>query len=285
MPYWSERFEWLGYGTINFVDGMGSIIIFAAISILQLLLSAIFVGIRRCTGKNWMQKRLGFGDIFGGSLQFIHGVFFEVLVCVSISMKMLEYGQFLNTNDWISVYLSVFFAAILLSYIVFLLYFACRSQKQMVEKAQGEKFEENAELRKSVQRDLLKRSMSIDPSREKEVRKFFKSNRRAAQEFTKKASTINEAQFEKFAPLTENLRTDSLLAVYNNVLITVRRVLMLYLAMFILGHQWLQVLSFMVMNVVSMCFLLHAKPFDSKLMNNLSLFNEGMALVTSYFIA
>ena len=60
---------------------------------------------------------------------------------------------------------------------------------------------------------------------------------------------------------------------------------MLYLAMFILGHQWLQVLSFMVMNVVSMCFLLHAKPFDSKLMNNLSLFNEGMALVTSYFIA
>ena len=34
MPSWSERFEWLGYDSINFVEGMGSIIIFALFSFL-----------------------------------------------------------------------------------------------------------------------------------------------------------------------------------------------------------------------------------------------------------
>ena len=31
MPYWSPNFDMLGYGSVNFVEGMGSIIVFAAI--------------------------------------------------------------------------------------------------------------------------------------------------------------------------------------------------------------------------------------------------------------
>ena len=34
MPFWSEKFDWLGYGSINFVEGMGSILIFAFFQIL-----------------------------------------------------------------------------------------------------------------------------------------------------------------------------------------------------------------------------------------------------------
>ena len=47
MPAWSERFDWLGYGSINFVDGMGSIIIFAFAQILFIIL-ALFLKFSRC---------------------------------------------------------------------------------------------------------------------------------------------------------------------------------------------------------------------------------------------
>lgn len=57
------------------------------------------------------------------------------------------------------------------------------------------------------------------------------------------------------------------------------------MAMFILGHQWLQIITFMAMNVLSMSFVIVAKPFTSQLLNNLTLFNEACALVLSYLFA
>ena len=38
-----------------------------------------------------------------GALGFIHGTFFEVLVCVSISMGMLQYSDYLTDADWVSI--------------------------------------------------------------------------------------------------------------------------------------------------------------------------------------
>ena len=55
----------------------------------------------------------------------------------------------------------------------------------------------------------------------------------------KRAETIDKDQFAKFAVLVEDLRTDSHMSMFNNVFITVRRLLMLYMAMFILNQQWL----------------------------------------------
>ena len=63
-------------------------------------------------------------------------------------------------------------------------------------------------------------------------------------------------KFEKFKPLFEDLREDSLLAMFAPVLLMVRRLTMLYLAMFVTGHQWLQVLAFLTLNLVSACFVI-----------------------------
>lgn len=44
-------------------------------------------------------------------------------------------------------------------------------------------------------------------------------------------------------------------------------------------------LTFTAMRVLSLAFLLEARPFRSQLLNNLSLFNEACALTISYLVA
>ena len=41
MPSWSESFEWLGYESINFLEGIGSIILIALALMLRLVLIPI----------------------------------------------------------------------------------------------------------------------------------------------------------------------------------------------------------------------------------------------------
>ena len=54
VPVWSDNFAYLGIGSVNFVDVMGSIIVFAAVELLLVLLSAIVSGTRKLSGKNFL---------------------------------------------------------------------------------------------------------------------------------------------------------------------------------------------------------------------------------------
>lgn len=132
---------------------------------------------------------------------------------------------------------------------------------------------------------MLKTQISLEPSSEKEVEEILRKRRMNSRKVIAQASSIKEGQFEKYSPLVEDLRHDSLVSMFSNIFITVRRLLMLYLAMFIVKQQWSQVLSFMAMNLISLCFLVIAMPFENSLMNYVGLFNEGIALFISYLIA
>ncbi len=77
-----------------------------------------------------------------GSLGFIHGVFFEVLVCVSISMYMIDFYNFLNAHDEYCVYLQFFFAGILIVYLCYVLYFTIFKAGALVEKTRIERLQE-----------------------------------------------------------------------------------------------------------------------------------------------
>lgn len=66
-------------------------------------------------------------------------------------MAVLRYSDFLNDSDWTSVYLSFFFAAILLCYIVFIIYFTCWRSKQLVVKAKASRLEEIEELENQIE--------------------------------------------------------------------------------------------------------------------------------------
>lgn len=74
------------------------------------------------------------------------------------------------------------------------------------------------------------------------------------------------------------------MAMFTNIFILVRRFALLYLAMFVLGHQWLQVTVFMSLNLVSVVWFVASKPFKSEQTNRLNTLNEIASLVCTYLI-
>ena len=73
---YSPNFEWIGYDTINFMVGLGSIIVFAAI---ELLIILIAVMIRPCLSRcrcRYLREKFSSSVVWQGALTFIHGTFF-----------------------------------------------------------------------------------------------------------------------------------------------------------------------------------------------------------------
>ena len=65
-----------------------------------------------------------FSKIRASSIMFMSGTFFEIIVCVSISMKMLTIYEFLNSSDVVSLFFQFLFLISVLFFIGFVSYFA-----------------------------------------------------------------------------------------------------------------------------------------------------------------
>ena len=88
-PAYTENFGMLGYESLNFVEGLGSIIIFAFIQIFFVLI-VLLITITKCKCPiKWVKKRFTKKKACLDSIDFINGTFFEILVCVSVSTFML----------------------------------------------------------------------------------------------------------------------------------------------------------------------------------------------------
>ena len=59
---------------------------------------------------------------------------------------------------------------------------------------------------------------------------------------------------------------------------------MLYMAMFLLDRQWLQLQVFIAFNLFAVTFFISVRPFESELLNFLSILNEVIGLVAGYLI-
>ena len=141
-PAWSGYFEFVGYDSVNFLDGMGSIYIFAIIQIVYIIL-AIILGCIKVACIQWFYKKLDLGQIHVSSLGFIHGCFFEVLICVSISMYMLDFYDYLNPHDQYCVFLQFLFSAILIAYLSYVLYFTIFKAGALAKKTELQKLQED----------------------------------------------------------------------------------------------------------------------------------------------
>lgn len=117
---WSTQFEYLAYESINFVEGLGSIALTIWIGGPYL----IFVALRHVCCKNKCVGKYQPIDAWDSTLAFFAGTFFEVMVCLSVSMRMFTFYEYLNGADkfaianqmivcvpmLITIFLSVFFA-------------------------------------------------------------------------------------------------------------------------------------------------------------------------------
>ena len=64
----------------------------------------------------------------------------------------------------------------------------------------------------------------------------------------------------------------------------VRRLVNLYMAMFLGQYAWLQITVFMAISLLSTLYLGYTWPYKKRVQNHLSMFNETAILIIAYLI-
>ena len=121
----------LGYESINFLEGLGSILIFAT---LQLILIFITIAMQICHKScpyKFCRKTFSSEAVWQSSLAFLHGTFFEIAVCVFVSMSMMQFWGFLTSSDYASIVSAFMFLVLLIAYVGFIVDFAFRKSHKL----------------------------------------------------------------------------------------------------------------------------------------------------------
>ena len=121
---WSPNFEWLGYDTVQFLLGLGSITVFAAGQILTSVIALAIITCRLKLPFKWARRYFSAENTWANSLIFLHGTYFEIAVCVCISMSLVNFWDYLNSADKMSAYFAFMFLFFIVFYLIFAFYFA-----------------------------------------------------------------------------------------------------------------------------------------------------------------
>mmetsp|Transcript_21748 Transcript_21748/g.29163 ORF Transcript_21748/g.29163 Transcript_21748/m.29163 type:complete len:175 (-) Transcript_21748:1062-1586(-) len=128
---WSLNFAWLGHEDTNFLLSLGSIIIFAAIVVLQIL-CALTLSPCKCQRRcKWIKRRCSGEKACFTILTFINGTYYEIFVSLSTSLIVIQYWPYMTQADKFSVYLTFVFTAIITVYTYFVFYFALFRSRQI----------------------------------------------------------------------------------------------------------------------------------------------------------
>lgn len=73
-------------------------------------------------------------------------------------------------------------------------------------------------------------------------------------------------------------------SILNDFTVLIRRLILLYIAMFMADASWLQVGIFMILSCASLMYLGYTQPFKSRKQNLMSIFNEITALSVAYLV-
>ena len=78
-----------------------------------------------------------------GTIVFLQGTFFELMVSLTISMTMFELWEFLTFGDKISVVNQMVVAVIMIAFILFITYFTIFKTKKLIMVKNVKEFEKN----------------------------------------------------------------------------------------------------------------------------------------------
>ena len=96
--------------------------------------------------------------------------------------------------------------------------------------------------------------------------------------------SFNRTNFEMYKPLYSGFRDTSRLALMQNILLIVRRMALLYVAMFLPDKLFLQLITFLISSLLAISYNLHVRPFVSKFERRINLVNEYIMLTVIYFL-
>ena len=105
------------------------------------------------------------------------------------------------------------------------------------------------------------------------------------QEIVTSAKAIDKSQFKKYKGMYQDIKQTSRFALLYEFLLVARRILLLYMAMFVREMAWLHILLFMTTNVIFLAYLGYFRPFISQMNNYWHIFNEITCLFVAYFVA
>ena len=112
--------------------------IFAIIQTFNIVIAILLAVLKIKCCCRWGVNNYSRTAVSSGSLNFIHGVFFEVLICISCSMLMIKYEEYFNDSDKVSFALQFIFCAILAFYVLFVIYFTVFKTQDYVVKNKGQ---------------------------------------------------------------------------------------------------------------------------------------------------
>ena len=151
---YSPNFEWIGYDSINFLVGLGSIGMFAALQLILVMLALMCMRCRHQLPTKWLRALLAGPAVWASSLAFIHGTFFEILVSLAVNEQMVQYYEYWTEADHVSIITAFFFAFLLLCYLVFVLFFVCCKTQNLALLNRVEVEERNLNRCKELHKDL-----------------------------------------------------------------------------------------------------------------------------------
>lgn len=147
----------------------------------------------------------------------MQGIFYEVLVSLSVSMKLLTWLDYLNTMDYFSIANQFIVLLIVLIFIAFLLVYAFKQVSRLRTYAFAKKIEERKHVIEKV-RIQFKEKVGV-----KNLRKSYATNRKASQEtnsvilslsqkdadLIKRAKIIKKSEFVLYKPLFTGLKKNT----------------------------------------------------------------------------
>lgn len=152
---WSPNFDWLGFQTTNFLLALGSIFIFAAAKVLHVILSLLLIPCLNRVPFPWFRNFFSTKSTQQSFLIFIHGTFFEILVCAATSSIYVEFWDLITPPDRLSLVICLITIMLLCCYLVFGFYFFFFRVGDLVLK-QREKIEEkNVERCEFIHESLI----------------------------------------------------------------------------------------------------------------------------------
>ena len=170
---WSSSFEYLGYETVNFIEGMGSILLCMWIGLVYILIVALLVCCRAKVGNNRCRGCLTPFTAFSTAIGFMLGTFFEVLVCLSVSMSMFEIWEFLNASDKFSIANQLVVVIPVVAVTLYGAFFALFRAPKLVALRKFEKLEKNKEnldsIRQNFKQTVKEKAANIENPKRRKV--------------------------------------------------------------------------------------------------------------------